>query len=64
MADNTRNHSPNQAVYEPLNGHEQGPLGLSHGAYDVNGTPVVAIHQNADGSLTGVSADGETVQIR
>ena len=54
--------NPNHAVYEQNNPYA-GPIGLSHGAATVNGQPIIAVHRNADGSLTGVSENGATVEL-
>lgn len=57
-----RNAQPNQAVYEEHNPYE-GPSGLSHGPMPTELGPVIAIHQNSDGSYAGVTAEGTVVAL-
>ena len=57
-----RNSQPNQAVYEAHDPY-QGPSGLQHGPLNTELGPVVAVHQNSDGSYAGVTAEGTVVSL-
>jgi hypothetical protein len=57
-----RNSQANQAVYEEHNPYD-GPSGLAHGPMPTEGGPVIAIHQNSDGSYAGVTAEGTVVAL-
>jgi hypothetical protein len=57
-----RNAQPNQAVYEEHNPYD-GPSGLMHGAMPTELGPVIAVHQNSDGTYAGVTAEGTVVSL-
>ncbi len=52
-----RDHSPNQAVYEPVHPHAPGVVA------GPPGSDYVIFHKNSDGSVTGVATDGQTTLV-